>query len=82
MLLLFDAATRYVIIYSSNYDRASNAVHVRHRRFTDWIERERLHFRQCGFVPNRYPEDSRDMDNTSFADFYFFERLGRLDVGR
>jgi SAM-dependent methyltransferase len=82
MSQLFDAATRYVIIYSSNSDRPSNAVHVRHRKFTDWIERERPDFRQCGFVANRYPEDSRDMDNTSFADFYFFEQLGQSDVGR
>jgi len=73
---LFDAATRYAIVYSSNDDRRSDSVHVRHRRFTDWVKRERPDYRQCGFVPNPHPFDSRDPDNTSFADFYFFEREG------
>ncbi len=74
MAQLFDAATRYVIIYSSNENRPSDSAHVRHRRFTDWIEHNRPEFRQIGFVKNPYPEDIKDWDNTSFADFYFFGR--------
>jgi SAM-dependent methyltransferase len=71
---LFDSSRRYVIIYSSNDDRQSDSVHVRHRRFTDWIARNRPEFRQIGFVKNAYPESVQDIDNTSFADFYFFAR--------
>lgn len=71
---LFDTSTRFVIIYSSNEDRQADSVHVRHRRFTGWIEANRPNFRQIGFVKNPYPEDIRDIDNTSFADFYFFEK--------
>jgi hypothetical protein len=78
MKQLFDAATRFVIVYSSNVDRSAESVHVRHRRFTDWIERNRSDFRQAGFVKNPYPEDIRDPD-TSFADFYFFERLAEAN---
>jgi hypothetical protein len=74
MRQLFDSATRFVIIYSSNEDRVADSVHVRHRRFTDWIESHRPDFRETGVVKNRFPEDIRDPDNTSFADFYFFER--------
>ena len=75
MTQLFDAARRFAIVYSSNERRKSDSVHVRHRSFTKWIESERPGFRQIGFVKNRFPEDSRDIDNTSFADFYFFERV-------
>ena len=74
MAQLFDAATRFVIIYSSNGNRPSDAAHVRHRTFTDWIARERPHFVSIGTIKNPYPEDIADLDNTSFADFYFFER--------
>jgi hypothetical protein len=71
---LFDCARRYVIVYSSNDDRRSDSPHVRHRRFTDWVSRMRPDFRQIGFVKNAYPESVKDIDNTSFADFYFFSR--------
>jgi hypothetical protein len=75
MANLFSAADRFVIIYSSNEIRSTDAVHVRHRRFTDWVEKNRPEFKQIGFVKNPYPEDIRNLDNTSFADFYLFERL-------
>lgn len=71
---LFDFARRFVIIYSSNDDRQSDSVHVRHRRFTDWIQANRPDFVQTGFVQNAFPESSADIDNTSFADFYFFAK--------
>jgi hypothetical protein len=75
MTLLFQSARHYVIVYSSNDDRQSDSAHVRHRRFTDWVEKNAEDFPQVGFVKNAYPEDVRDIDNTSFADFYFFERV-------
>jgi SAM-dependent methyltransferase len=73
MAQLFDAATRFVIVYSSNAERPSESAHVRHRRFTDWVERNRPEFEQIGFVPNRFPEQPGDPE-TSFADFYLFAR--------
>ena len=75
MTQLFDAAQRFVIIYSSNNDRQSDAVHVRHRKFTDWVEHERPNFMLTDHQRNPFPEQVRDIKNTSFADFYFFERL-------
>ena len=72
MRQLFNSARQYVIVYASNDDRPSNSVHVRHRRFTDWVKRNRPDFKQIGFVKNAYPESVSDIDNTSFADFYFF----------
>ena len=71
---LFEAATRYAVIYSSDTDRKSDSVHVRHRKFTDWVRHVRPDFELIRVLKNPYPEDIRDIDNTSFADFFFFER--------
>lgn len=71
MATLFDAATRFVIIYSSNKDERG-AVHVRHRKFTDWIEQNRPGARFVEKMANPYPEDPADPTETSFADFYIF----------
>jgi len=73
MRALFDTATHFVIIYSSNADAGAPAPHVRHRRFTDWIDINRPNFELQAQVPNPYPFDENDPDNTSFADFYVFE---------
>lgn len=75
MARLFDASKRHVIVYSSNTNRPSDAVHVRHRKFTDWVERNRPDFALTDVQENPFPEGSGDMDNTSFADFFFFERV-------
>jgi methyltransferase family protein len=74
---LFAAARKHVIIYSSNEERRSDAVHVRHRRFTDWVERNESGFALIDVIPNRYSFDSADADHTSFADFFFFRRNAR-----
>ena len=68
---LFDSATRAVIIYSSNRD-ARVETHVRHHRFTDWIEKNRSDAVFMHHIPNRYPFDPADPDGTSFADFYIY----------
>jgi SAM-dependent methyltransferase len=71
MTTLFDAARRFVIVYSSNKDERG-ALHVRHRKFTDWIEQNRPRARLVEKIPNCYPEDPADPVETSFADFYIF----------
>jgi hypothetical protein len=73
MRSLFEASSRHVIIYSSNED-ADAVRHVRHRRFTRWIEDNKPDFVLTERVPNAYPFDKDDPDNSSLADFYFFER--------
>lgn len=72
---LFDAATKYVIVYSSNTEKFWSSPHVRHREFTRWVEDNRSDFALVETIPNRYPYDKADPDNTSFADFYIFERV-------
>jgi SAM-dependent methyltransferase len=78
MRRLFDASGRYVIIYSSNYDAWTIAQHVRHRKFTDWINKNAPDWCAHGFVPNRFPVDPQQSDDeSSHADFYFFARKNR-----
>lgn len=72
---LFNASTRYVMIYSSNTNRnrGFKKGHVRHRKFTDWVDRNKKDWKLIRHVPNRYPYDG-DYTQGSFADFYIFER--------
>lgn len=81
MRTLFSAAQRFVMIYASN-DEQLNALlgghvkHVRHREFARWIgnnisESWEFHAK----IPNKYPFDINDQNNTSFADFYIFNRI-------
>ena len=69
---VFAAAKRYVIIYASNDEAPSPAPHVRHRRFTDWVEQHELAWRLESHIPNRYPPSLSDGEETSFADFFVF----------
>jgi hypothetical protein len=73
MARLFNAASRFVVIYSSNQDDDHAAAHVRHRCFSDWIAAHAADWRLHKKIRNCYPFDPRDPDNTSFADFYVFE---------
>ncbi|WP_439411910.1 hypothetical protein [Enterobacter ludwigii] len=81
METLFNAADKYVAIYASN-DEKFNALlgghvkHVRHRKFTDWVVAfKTAEWELHDLVPNRYPFDTQDQNNTSFSDFYFFRRV-------
>jgi hypothetical protein len=71
---LFKGARQFVAIYSSNEDNPVPAKHVRHRRFTEWIERNRPDWTLMEFIKNKYPYDPNNLSDTSFADFYIFTR--------
>lgn len=72
---LFDRANRFTIVYSSKKNEMADSVHVRHRLFTEWVRINRSDFELTSSIPNRFPFDRADPDNTSFADFYIFKRL-------
>ncbi|MCA9248236.1 MAG: class I SAM-dependent methyltransferase [Planctomycetales bacterium] len=74
MKQLFSSAEKFVVIYASNHDEHTAVAHVRHRRFTDWINSHLPAWRLIQHIPNRYPFDPNDWENTSFADFYVFGR--------
>lgn len=71
---LFSSSERYICIYSSNFEERP-AIHVKNRKFTDWID---VHtdntWKLLEIVYNRYPYSEDDPDETSWSDFYFYER--------
>jgi hypothetical protein len=72
---LFETSTKYVIIYSSNYEE-SIASHVRCREFTKWITSNVSDTWQLyQKIDNQYPFDKDDPQNTSFADFYIYRKI-------
>ena len=70
---LFRASKRYIIIYSSNKDEI-HTTHVKHRHFTSFIEQNHKEWTLIKKIPNKYPYDEKNPGNTSFADFYIYER--------
>jgi len=74
MQTLFGASKRFVIIYSSNSTDPIPAPHVKHRKFTDWVEENRRDFTLVQHIPNKYPFDPADPKNTTFADFFIYEK--------
>lgn len=75
MASLFEHAAKYVIIYASNEDRPTPDPHVRHRKFTDWIDDRCPDWMLTSVVPNAHPFDPARPDETSAADFYFYEKV-------
>ena len=74
MRKLFQVANRYVVIYSSNYEQAWSDPHVHHRAFSRWIDRNQPEWRLHEVIKNKYPYDDKDPDNTSFSDFFIYQR--------
>lgn len=73
MRQLFDTSRKFVCIYSCNDDNPSIGCHVKHRIFTDWIDKNVSdNWELFKTVKNRYPYDENNPDNTSWSDFYFF----------
>jgi hypothetical protein len=68
------SATRFVCVYSSNVELPGHVPHIRHRRFTDWFARNAPQWALSDHVRNRYSYDVANPTETSWADFYFFER--------
>jgi len=76
---LVNGSKKFVLVYSSNYAGTRVAGHhVLHRKFTDWIDSNAPIFKLKEHIKNRYPFDESDQDNTSFADFFLFERLDEV----
>jgi hypothetical protein len=70
---LFAAATRFVIIYSDNQESPRDALHVRHRRFSDWIEQNQPSWQLVRHIPNKFPYQL-DTRLGSWADFWMFRK--------
>jgi hypothetical protein len=72
---VFGAATRFVAVYSTNRDAPDDAglPHVRHRRFSDFVERELGAWKllRNEKQPREY---SGDITESSLAEFFLFEK--------
>jgi SAM-dependent methyltransferase len=66
---LFNSSTKYVIIYSSNYDNR-HSKHVLHRSFIKDINKGWSLIKE---IKNKYPYDPH-IPNTSFSDFFIFKK--------
>jgi hypothetical protein len=76
MRRLFAAADKFVIVYSSDQDEPVEPVvaHVRHRRFTSWVEREMAwQWVLVNRIPNAHPYNG-DYRTTSFCDFFVYAK--------
>lgn len=72
---LFNAATRYVMVYASNYDELLPGTHMRHHCFTDWVERHAPQWSLMDTIKNEFPVDPAKPDTTSYSDFYVFAKV-------
>lgn len=66
---VFESASRYVIIYSSNKAGGATMAHVRHREFTKTVAEKFPGWTLIKHLENPLREES-------FADFYIYERRG------
>lgn len=76
---LFDSSNKYIIIYSCNFDKIfceSYARHVRCRKFSEWIiNNMNDEVRLLKIINNKFPYDENDKNNTSWSDFYIYEKV-------
>ncbi|MCW2673805.1 MAG: glycosyl transferase group 1 [Frankiales bacterium] len=65
---LFDSAERFVCVYATNEGSPDIGDHVRHRRFTDWVQEHRPEWQVLRHVPNPH----RGAVEGAVSDFWFF----------
>lgn len=75
MRRLFDSSNKFVILYSCNAVIPQiDTAHVKTRMFSNWIEQNRSEWRLIKHIPNKYPYNPAEPENTSFADFYIYQQ--------
>lgn len=74
MTHLFNAAKRFVVIYSSNSAQPHPEVYTRPRAFMSWVERNAPPWKLIQHIPNVYPYDPALPNETSLSDFWIFAR--------
>ena len=72
---LFAAGSRFVIVYASNTDEQFpiQSPHVRHRKFTDWVDANAPEWTLAETIVNPMPFDAKT-NTGSFADFHVFAK--------
>ncbi len=75
MKQLFAAADSYVIIYSCDFEDENYTLHVRPRKFTEWVTANQPDFKLIKFIPNKFPQKEGSDEFTSFADFFIYQKI-------
>lgn len=72
---LFSMSDKYVIIYARNENK-NHVVHVKFRKFSNYIENNLQEWNLIKHIPNKYPQIilGNDNDITSPSDFYIYEK--------
>ena len=70
---LFKASDKFVIIYSSNFNKAQ-VYHERDRKFSDWIEMNKKEWELAEIIKNPKPYDPAKQNQTSKSDFYIYKK--------
>ena len=70
---LFAAAAKFVVLYATNTEIPHTAPHVRHRKFTDWINTYNPRWRLTQVVSGPGSDSCR-------ADFFVYERTSRENL--
>lgn len=72
---LFSMSKKYVIIYAKNED-INHAVHVKFRKFSNYIESNLPEWQLIKHIPNKFPQLKlgENNDKTSPSDFYIYEK--------
>jgi Methyltransferase domain len=71
---VFEAATRFVIVYSDDEEAPRDMLHVRHRKFSNWIGQNQPDWHLISHIPNKFPWDE-GTERGSFADFWIYEKV-------
>lgn len=75
--LLFGLSERLVVIYAGSprrRDALVDAAHVVHQDFETWIDSNAHGWELRSHHPNPYPFDPASPDDTSFSDFFVYQR--------
>lgn len=71
---LFTSATKFVIIYSSNFE-GKQYFHERDRKFTDWINENITNWKLAQQIKNKFPYSELSQNETSKADFFIYRKI-------
>ena len=72
MKALFAASTKYVIIYSSNFNQVTN-VHEIERKFTEFVEKELPGWRLVEHMDN--PIGHKHVKDSVYSEFFVYEKI-------
>jgi SAM-dependent methyltransferase len=72
---LFRYALRYVVIYSSSFEEAASAPHVRHRDFVRTVRERITGWHLVRYVANPFRFEKERSSDASYSDFFVYQHV-------